>query len=315
MTLEAAITTQSVLASLGRTRRLLVFGSFALIACGPGDESTQGQAGSPVVNGDAKNVTFSRQLPEAAVGSVTFDTGTQCSGTLVRRDVVLTAAHCFCDAGLKDGEKRITFTLPVEKSDDPAVAYRKIRAKDSHIKFFGDPYELCHPTSGGAEASATDIALVFLESSFTPSDIPELPDLYTGKDFFGRMMDSATTGFFQGPLLVTGLAGSFFPALVVEQGSVNNVHFQQSCGFLGLGGCTPYWVRVETTNGSVQVEHGDSGGPLTFRPNGGRPTIFAVTSRIVGSNPPVAELFSPTWENGDGNGDFLEGLLTGNSLK
>ena len=54
--------------------------------------------------------------------------------------------------------------------------------------------------------------------------------------------------------------------------------------------------------------NGDSGGPITFKQDGGQDTIFGVFSALdsgLGNN----RYWSPTWDNGEGNGAFIRQFM------
>ena len=250
----------------------------------------------PISRGDTTNVSGSRASPEAAVG---FVFGPNCSGTLIKRDVVLTAGHCVCNAD------PAIYSFQTSTFGPPGVAVKGLRSH-RHRNF-------C-PSSGNEQRRAKDLAVLFLERNILPSEVPEVVDVYTSGDFLDRVANNPIS-LFSRPTIVVGWGGSAADGdegAAVHKGTAGFPLFWSSCGQIAAPGVDPLggafcddatWFIQ--TDGPARTWPGDSGGPILVLLNGTTPTIFGVNS----GGPDDEDRFSPTWNNGAGNGTWLRQFM------
>jgi len=157
---------------------LLVFGSSILTSCGPKsptdatDDSNLNIVGGYVVS--AGDITAARTATVALTNQDLFAKGKSfCTSTLIRPDVLLTAAHCVTDQDGKvsgDGDQPMLAVFELEVGKDVSLA-RRVRAiavhkfYDSHIVGAKDP----------SVYASNDVALLALEgtapSPYKPVDV------------------------------------------------------------------------------------------------------------------------------------------------
>lgn len=294
------------------TKRLALRGSLVAILAGCaisdlGEGADQIRQG--LVGGDTHDVSGSSAAPESATGKLTVSRADgsfgSCTAAVVMRSgaqgkaLLLTAAHCFCKAA--GG-----VTAPADGSAVFSRPGGAVVGTSTAIQTFAwDPAELC---DGEGTVEPTDLAIVTLDAPVGPLEFPSLPKVYTGADFLIRLHDAGPL-FLTGPHLVTAWSNNLSTVLQGTLTSFNKIATQR-CSL--LGGCDPWWFRVPRDQGGPISEGGDSGGPFTFGgPTGLTPTIFAVLSGR-GTYFPMAEsdFFSPTWDNGNGNGAFIRSFMT-----
>lgn len=160
-----------------------------------------------------------------------------------------------------------------------------------------------------------DLGIVFLSQNLTVAQLPGVVPVYTSGDFLDRIFNffgpPPPPGFFGGPLSIIGWGGNntigdnFTARHKGTPGSP--VEFSLQCGFLGLGCEDSYTVYI-FSGGVAKPMQGDSGGPITFKENGGADTIFGVFSAL-NSDLGNDRYWSPTWDNGEGNGKFIRQFM------
>jgi hypothetical protein len=176
--------------------------------------------------------------------------------------------------------------------------------------FSGGGFDLCAQKVDPNDA-ISDLAIIELDGPLEQAMFPMLPRVYTGGDFRDRVLNLfGAAPFLTGPILFTGALQS--PVSILQGRITATPQYNHDCGFLGLGSCSPYWIAIDRVTGPtlgaplVAVEQGDSGGPLTFQPMGDVPVIFGVASNTYSRFFVIDEdRFSPTWDNGSGNGAFI----------
>jgi hypothetical protein len=232
----------------------------------------------------------------------------------------------------------ITFRLPHADSSgaivDVGVGGMGIAAKDAFCK----PGNLVSPPPNTNEPSnaAADVAIVRLLTPLNTTDLPQLPEIYTNRDFLDQARNRPPTAFFGGPIQSIGYDASPVNAPRKNMGTIETpLAFDDEpvfCPgtqvligpFFGCPGSSApgIWIH-DNINATFDASRtllsgGDSGAPITFFQDGSRPTVFGVGS--IFHNPLIDDTFvvnafgsfeswSPTWDNGTQNGAFIRQFL------
>ena len=256
----------------------------------------------------ARNTTFDETLPARAVGLVSFPGGL-CTGTPIQRDIILTAGHCICGS---ETAPLNSATFQMQFRDAAGVTQLSI------IPTMDFPFRFktrCPGNVTEPSYAAEDTMIMRLRRPLTLQELPVVPAVYTAADFLDRLRNSfpifgENVPFLQQPFEVTGF-GSTFPVKRTANPQ-DGLHFTNKRVFDGiplysLDGIG-WWIHdgIDTVipAGRTVLDAGDSGGPLTVR-IGGQTTIIGTSS--VGSDFLLFALnsWTPTWENGRGNGKFI----------
>jgi RTX calcium-binding nonapeptide repeat (4 copies) len=328
---------------------MLLVTAVASAACqGKGTVDNVTALRAALTGGDSHDVTTSPALPARAVGRLNLPAGV-CTATPILRDVIVTAGHCLCvpggrvPLGCDPGDPLprncpITFRLPHADATgaivDVGVGGAGIGVKDAFCK----PGNLVSPPPNTNEPanSAADIAIVRLLTPLNTTDLPQLPEIYTNKDFLDQARNRPPTTFFGGPIQSIGYdaspvntprknMGTIETPLAFDDEPVFCPGTQILIGpFFGCPGDSApgIWIH-DNINATFDASRtllsgGDSGAPITFFQNGSRPTIFGVGS--IFHNPLIDDTFivntfgsfeswSPTWDNGTQNGAFIRQFL------
>src|SRR6185295_13398200 len=150
--------------------------------------------------------------------------------------------------------------------------------------------DICGSTR--AEQSAADLAAVLLERNLTSDELPEVAPVYTNPDFYDRACNSVTIpgngdpggdivipcasknrDFFGLPLEIVGYdgtAGTDSPDTAVKKHATvpQDVSFTWDTTYF-WDSAAGWWIRAGGDSPNSMAQHGDSGGPITFRPAGG----------------------------------------------
>jgi hypothetical protein len=293
-----------------------------------------------MIGGDSHDVTTSTKLPEAGVGILLTAVG-QCTGIAITRDVVLAAGHCFCSKP-NAGPNSATFHLPTVDSTGAIVD----NVFGSSDWFFTT--RVCDPeTFHVAEDSVQDLAVVLLSTTIGPAILPEVPQIYTFGDFIDRISNKPKdqfAPFFADPVLAVAMGHSRLnatggPFIEKLEATVPDHIFDHQRFFQYGGLCSilpipcdrdadGWWIHDDNnfvvTANRLELQRGDSGGPLTFMSEfGTTPMIMGVFSlSFFGTSDGVPidwtrvkepfgaiNAWSPTWDNGLNNGAFIRAHL------
>jgi hypothetical protein len=284
-----------------------------------------GQQVSALSGGGTTNVGTSTALPEAAVVQLRIQLPNNgvglCTGTVLENvgrlggAVILTAAHCFC--GTANGLGSAGTTTQQTVAFNQVGQNNAFAAVTVSTKFYGSQSIACAGTpqalpprtayvSGGniGGLAISDLAII---QTTTPLALTALPRVYTGGDFVTRSLNFAEAFPPMGRSVTAAspVPGGF--ALLRANVDGPRLHTESACtDALGMS-CNRFYHWMALSDGAPQLQGGDSGGPLAFT-DGGRTVIFGVASGFI----PVYDwnIWSTTWDNGNGNGDFIRSLVS-----
>ncbi|MGH7284703.1 MAG: trypsin-like serine protease [Polyangiaceae bacterium] len=186
--------------------RVFIIAAFAMGCSGGNSTEATSSASTAIAGGDTRDVTTSPFLPESAVGRVIVSNvrGGRCSGSVIARDKVLTASHCFCASAttLNTNPADTSFFLPDRTGGET------FQATALRFSYFDGIEAQCGSGSDEASASA-DLAIIQLGSLIPPDLLPTVEQIYTGADFRDRIFNTqAQPQFFQAPVEMVGFAAS-----------------------------------------------------------------------------------------------------------
>ncbi len=338
---------------LHRKTSWVVVCAVALAACEAPPDATLATATQAIKGGDTRDSTLSQAMPERAIGYLTavrpqdpnnpngpqFD-AKYCTAFAVAPDVVISAAHCFCDLiGMPDATQaqrdaiqqtidRIEFHMPYLGADgqtydvdgNPAAPPPLWAPGTTNGGIPVHPQGQClgeygcariwlhaHPTRCDEPkenrpliGAGQDLAAIVLARRMTPVELPQALPVYTGDDFYDRFKNALYT------------ASPFPPSPVHITGWASKAGQpwieraatlqNQSIFFRDVGAW--FFFPVNGPHHSA-IELGDSGSPITAMIDG-RETAFGVSSSIfTHDDDEVQDAWSPTFNNRFGNGWFL----------
>lgn len=220
---------------------------------------------------------------QGSPGLVCENKTSTCSGTLIKRDLILTASHCLChDRGFNRFRQIDMVTPNGSRFDDVSSEY--------------------HYTEEGCDESwldahgSQDLGVVLLDDDIPYEDVnaPLLVPYLDGdfRDAFADDYDRRTlAGYGPNSLGTSDL-------LVAEIGGTQRIN---SGGFLNFDTGT-WWLYIPRGSGA-NIQSGDSGGPLALhRVSEDKWYVVGVSSA---SFPGEDDVWSPTWNNGEGNGNWI----------
>lgn len=301
--------------TLGRSlRATTALGTLALAACGSGErEGRVAFDEGPVTGGDSVDVTTSSDPYYRTVGKLTISYGGStgvCSGTLIQRNVVLTAGHCFCGAPwpfVPGSGTSVKFELPKPDGTRPPRFGAIVPGFGSSAVYWYRDSDVCPVSSPSRDAPRADLAVVVLGSPYLAADLPAVAPVFTSGTFLDRVTDSTISPAFYGPGGARAVGFANTPNR--RAGTFWDMHIEAACaGPGGIGKCLGF-VEWSHVGSGTDIEGGDSGGPLAFnKDSNGVRTLFGVASGWY-TVFTKTDRWSPTWDSSTANGAFIRKFL------
>lgn len=223
-----------------------------------------------------------------------------CSGTLIARDLVLTAGHCVCDVS----PTGLTFQTPTQSSAVDAIPMPNGKWANVHVDDCGGTYE---------DDASSDLAVFRLPDNVPEADVaapllkPYLAD--DAMEFFANDYDQPSlAGYGQDGV-------NYGPPLMIGTYKAE-VGIDETNWFAGGRSTDNKWLWMPSGDSAndANSQSGDSGGPLAIRRLS--ENRWYVIGTLKGSNTggPAQldrDVYSPTWNNGpdDMNGNWLAQFL------
>lgn len=260
-------------------------------------------------NGPGRTTDNALTGPSAAVGRILYPTPdgleTQCSGTVITRNVVLTARHCFCG----DEEPTVTFELPQDFIDANGNAQTSFRSSViGSIKHPEPEFDTCVIIANNApfltDGAISDVELLVLANPIPVEALPVLPQVDLGPN----VRQFADT-FENHVYIQVGFGGTKFASdvgvgtrregyigtdtLFYEDGSdVNGI-----CGwYLDACGDSDYCAEIFGEEQSMMSE-GDSGGGLFLQPldSGNNPVGSPILVGVISGSFDYGAVVTQKW--------------------
>ncbi|MEZ4226602.1 MAG: trypsin-like serine protease [Polyangiaceae bacterium] len=313
-----------------RSKSLLILasGGVALLSCDGGKDQPLTQTSAAAITGIAKSDQTSTGGRVGAVAALRFTSiPRSCSGTLVARDKILTAAHCVCDdrpgkGGSVPGNSidvcfpQVTNTAspwfcraPDSLAPNSAqISIHPDKKKACDFYSIQDPGETGYPLLTGA----ADLAVVTLAAP-----VPPFVVVTTFTPFLGKIMENANSTVFTDFAQV----GFGLPGFGTRRFGPNFPWANRDpCDLFEFGPCHSDLEWHDTLAGVSRSVHqdGDSGGPLYARHATRGDVVVGVVSgkrtSAFAANPESYQYWAPTGDIGSvGNHTFLRSALGGDT--
>ncbi|WII71768.1 trypsin-like serine protease [Bdellovibrio sp. 22V] len=225
---------------LSSWKTLLVCILVAACARGPEDDDFSVNSSGQIFGGE--KVAFSEAIARSTVGIYNRKQKTYCTGTLLAKNIVLTAGHCLTSA---DRDHEIRFGLKLER------ASRRV------LKALREPHYTKDPIFG----PANDVALVKFEGRVPEGYVP------------AKLIENFSSLRVNAPVLIAGY-GMAYPRLRTGLGTLRKTTLP-----LSKPDYKPNEFKI-LQEGKTGTCFGDSGGPV-YAMERGEFKLIGVTSKVA----------------------------------